>query len=110
MLRRTDKIHRPATSLPAHAPGLRSVAVSLAILLITALPASAQIAMSGSVLAGGGGRSASPGNCLRIDATLGQALAGTLSGGVFAITGGYWAKVDGRSRDSLFNTGFEGCQ
>jgi hypothetical protein len=79
------------------------------ISLLAALPASAQIMMSGSVLAGGGGRSTSAGGCLQINATLGQPLAGAISGGTFAITTGYWAMVDSRSRDSLFNTGFEEC-
>jgi hypothetical protein len=109
MHRRTEAIHRPETALPAHVPGLRPVAVSLAILLITSLPASAQLAMSAFAIAGGGGRSSSAGHCLRIEATLGQALAGTASAGAFTITSGYWAGIDSRSRDSLFNTGFEEC-
>jgi hypothetical protein len=81
----------------------------MAILLLATLPASAQIAISGSVLAGGGGRSESAGHCFRVDGTLGQPVAGAISAGTFAITAGYWARVDGQGRDSLFNTGFEEC-
>lgn len=80
------------------------------LLVLMALPASAQIALSGSVTAGGGGHARSAGGCLAIDGTLGESMAGSASGGGFALTSGYWARIDPHSRDSLFNAGFEECQ
>jgi hypothetical protein len=60
-----------------------------------------------SVIAGGGGRSASGGNCFRLDATLAQPLASVASGGVFIVTSGF---LPGRGdNESIFNYGFEVC-
>lgn len=79
------------------------------VLALIAWPAMAQITPGPDAIAGGGGRSASAGGCLVLDGTLGQAVAGSASAGNFAVTSGYWAGHDSSSRDSLFNSGFEGC-
>ena len=80
-----------------------------ALLLCSAIPASAQFELGGSVFAGGGGHSESAGHCLRLDATLGEASVGTASGGAFTISAGYAARFDPANRDALFDTGFEDC-
>jgi hypothetical protein len=75
-------------------------------LSITAIHAVAQT-LTSSVIAAGGGTSASAGGCLKLNATLGQPAPGPSSGGTFALNAGYWA---GRGdRDSLFHQGFEVC-
>lgn len=79
-------------------------------LLFVAIPALGQITLEAQVLGGGGGRSTSAGGCIVLDATFGQGAAGVTSSGNFSILAGYWARVDNASRDSLFNSGFEGCQ
>lgn len=87
----------------------RSVS-SLMLVVLTALPASAQVSLSGSVIAGGGGHGESAGGCLVLAGTLGEPTAGATSGGVFALTSGYWAQIDPSGRDKLFHDGFEECQ
>lgn len=80
------------------------------VLLGLALPALAQFALTGHVVAGGGGRSLSPAGCYRLDATLGEPAAGRQSGAGFAVEAGYWAGPGARRSDALFNHGFEECQ
>lgn len=87
----------------------RFVALTI-VFCLAALPAAAQISLSTSLIAGGGDRSSSAGGCFTLDGSLGESGAGTASGGNFVLSSGYWAGIDSRSRDSLFNTGFEGCQ
>ena len=79
-------------------------------LLVFAIPALAQITLDAQVVAGGGGTSTSAGGCIGLNATLGESVAGVASGGGFSVAAGYWARVQPGSRDSLFNSGFEGCQ
>lgn len=99
------------TPVPGIAARLaRRAAVVASMSLLATLPASAQFAIEHGVIAGGGATSASAGGCLSLDGTLGQALAGTMSGGTYAITSGYWTHIDMRSRDALFHSGFEACQ
>jgi hypothetical protein len=89
--------------------GRRIVAIAV-ISAAAAMPASAEFQVDASVIAGGGGRSESAGGCLGLDGTIGETLAGSVSGGAYAITAGHWAGFDTRSRDALFNAGFEECQ
>jgi hypothetical protein len=85
---------------------VKGVAVSVLAMLAIAMQASSQT-IQGSVVAGGGGRSTSSGNCLRLDATIAQPLAGTASGGVFTLTSGF---LPGRGdNESIFHHGFEVC-
>jgi len=102
----------PASHAPDAARGLRrrrarSVAAWLLLgVSVVAMQASSQT-LSGSVIAGGGGRSTSSGGCFRLDATIGQPLAGVANGGTFTIFSGF---LPGRAdRDSIFNYGFEVC-
>jgi hypothetical protein len=87
----------------------RIVAIAV-ISAIAAMPASAEFQVDASVVAGGGGHGESAGGCLRLDGTIGETLAGTVSGGAYAISAGHWAGFDTRSRDALFHAGFEECQ
>jgi hypothetical protein len=87
----------------------RIVAIAV-ISAAAAMPASAEFQVDASVVAGGGGRSESVGGCRRLDGTIAETLAGAVSGGAYAISAGHWAGFDTRSRDALFNTGFEECQ
>lgn len=87
----------------------RTVAIAV-ISAIAAMPASAEFQVDASVVAGGGGHGESAGGCLRLDGTIGEVLAGTVSGGAYAISAGHWAAFDTRSRDALFHAGFEECQ
>jgi hypothetical protein len=85
---------------------LSPLSMSTLVLLGLAMHASSQT-MEGSVIAGGGGRSASSGNCFRLDATIGQPLAGVASGGSFTLVSGF---LPGRGdTDSIFHHGFEVC-
>jgi hypothetical protein len=98
---------------PRHtAPGVRTrlLALALAALLLCAVPAMAQLSLTGQVIAGGGGHSESPGGCLVLDGTAGQAIAGSANGGAFALGSGYWAGAGSDAQDRIFHQGFEGCQ
>lgn len=103
----TDSSALPAAKFPRR--GIAWPVAGTIVLGLIVLPATAQITLGPDAIAGGGGRSASAGGCLVLDGTLGQAVAGSASAGNFAVTSGYWAGLDSSSRDSLFNTGFEGC-
>jgi hypothetical protein len=70
------------------------------------LHASAQ-SVTGWVIGSGGGSSVSAGGCLKMNATFGQPVAGSSSGGNFTLKTGYWA---GRGDpDSIFRNGLEVC-
>lgn len=58
----------------------------------------------------GGGSSASPGGCRRLEATFGEPVGGRSSGGAYSLTTGFQAGADTRSRDSIFRNGFQKCQ
>jgi hypothetical protein len=81
------------------------LALSLA-LAVAVGKAAAQI-VTASVIASGGGTSASQGGCFRLDATLGQPTAGASAGGTFILDAGF---LPGNGdQDSIFNQGFEEC-
>jgi hypothetical protein len=65
--------------------------------------------ISASLIAGGGGFSQSPGACLKLDSSIGQAIAGTSSGSNLELRSGYWPGQAGSPRDSVFNNSFEEC-
>jgi hypothetical protein len=65
--------------------------------------------ISSHVIAGGGGTSHSPGGCRVLESSIGEPAAGRASGSDFIVTAGYWAGPGGQRRDSLFDSGFEGC-
>lgn len=95
---------------PTRARGIRGLCAAITTGILVALPALAQFQIDGVVLPGGGGHSESVGHCFRLDATLGEASAGTSSGGSFVLTAGHAARFDPGTRDVLFDTGFEVCQ
>lgn len=109
MSNRIRDLRRIASRAAAHAQHRRRVATLVAWLLLAmpvAMPAGSQTLVA-SVIAGGGGRSASAGGCLRLDATVAQPLASVASGGNFIVISGFLA---GRAdRDSIFTYGFEVC-
>lgn len=82
----------------------------LILLLALALPVMAQVSLSGSVIAGGGGHAESPGRCLALDGTFGEAVAGSASGGSFSLISGFRAGDATVSSDTIFRQGFEDCQ
>jgi len=94
---------------PARELRFRQARILVLFLIAAVVPANAQIALDTHVIAGGGGHSVSAGGCLGLDGTLGQPVAGTASGGIYAIHSGFWAGAAAVRTDSLFNTGFEGC-
>jgi hypothetical protein len=61
----------------------------LALLLLAALPASAQYTIDWFTLDGGGGQSS--GGAYTLNGTIGQPDAGTSSGGAYTLHGGFWA-------------------
>lgn len=71
--------------------------------------ASAQLALDGHVVAGGGGRSLSPGACMVLDGTLGESASGHSAGGAYALDAGYWAQQTAVDTDHLFRSDFEVC-
>jgi hypothetical protein len=66
------------------------------VVLLAGVHAAGVFAVDWSSVDGGGDRSS--GGAYVIDGTIGQADAGTLSGGRFTVTGGYWAVALPRSR------------
>jgi hypothetical protein len=108
--------HRNARSIemnpavPARTRVVRSLCAGIATIVLVTLPALAQFQINGAVIVGGGGRSESPGHCLRLEATIAEPSAGTSSGGTFALTAGHAAQFDPGTRDILFDSGFEACQ
>ena len=58
------------------------------------------------VIAGGGSTDARSA-CFDLDATMGQAVAGTVQGGGYTLTSGFFA--DRAHGESLFRSGFESC-
>ena len=85
----------------------RTAAPVLALILGASATHAGSPTISDSIIAGGGGSSNSPGKCFKLDATLGQPMAGYSSGGAFAINVGFLA---GRGdRESIFHYGFEEC-
>ena len=103
--------HRRSSAQRTKAPTKsqwRSLATAACLSLFTILPASAQVGLGTAVIASGGS-SESAGACLKLHSAIGEPVAGNASGGAFNLTSGYWAGIDPRSRDDLFNTGFEEC-
>ena len=91
-------------------PGLPKRLIAIVIAGgIAAAHAGSAPSLSASVIAGGGGSSQTPGACLKLDATIGQGLAGTSSGANFELRSGYWAVLGSTGDDSLFNNDFEEC-
>ncbi len=85
---------------------MKGIAVLTLAMLGVAMQAGSQT-LEGSVIAGGGGRSASIGKCLRLDTIIAQPLAGVSSGGIFTLASGFLA---GRGdNESIFHHGFEVC-
>ena len=83
------------------------LALALALAVAVAVGKAAAQIVTASVIASGGGTSASPGQCFKLNATLGQPTAGTSAGGTFILDGGF---LPGNSdQDSIFNQGFEEC-
>lgn len=70
---------------------------ALILLLLLAVPASAQVGpqLTQSVVAGGGG--ASTAGTVRLDGTVGQGTAGTSSGGTFSLESGFPPSQDNRA-------------
>ncbi len=60
-------------------------------------------------IAPGGGRSASPGGCRQLSATIAEPVAGRASGGNFAVVAGFQAGLTSFARDAIFNDGFQEC-
>jgi hypothetical protein len=75
---------------------------------LAALAQAGGFAIDAAVIAGGGGRSASPGGCLAVLGTIGQDTVGTAAGAGYTVRSGFWAGAAGRS-DALFNHGFQEC-
>jgi hypothetical protein len=91
--------------------GLTTVMTRVRIVLFLALAMSASAAAApvivASVVVGGGGRNFSTGGCFRLDATVGQAAAGSSIGGTFILDAGF---LPGNGdQDSIFRHGFEVC-
>jgi hypothetical protein len=88
----------------------------VAIFLLACLATLCGVADAGSVqltaqaIATGGGRSASPGGCRRLEATIGEPVAGRASGGSFVVIAGFQGRVGALPRDSIFHDGFQECQ
>ena len=66
-----------------------TLALSFVVLVATASSASAQLSISWFTIDGGGGTSA--GGAFTLSGTIGQPDAGVLTGGTFAVNGGFWA-------------------
>jgi len=89
-----------------HAAVMRLRIALLSTLAISASGVAAPV-ITASTIVGGGGRSLSPGQCFRLDATLGQPTAGSSMGGNFILDAGF---LPGNGdRDSIFHHGFEEC-
>lgn len=63
--------------------------IILSLLLLAAIPASAQYAIDWFTLDGGGGQSS--GGAYTLNGTIGQPDAGTSSGGNYTLHGGFWS-------------------
>lgn len=93
----------------SHRRRLRTVLIAT-LLGLSTFCASAQVLIDGHVIAGGGGTSRSAGGCLILDGTMGEPATGHASGGNFSIAAGFWASIGSGERETVFNSGFEGCQ
>lgn len=96
---------RPGRPCRRFSAGLLAVAISA----ITLAQAGSTVTISTSLIAGGGGFSQSPGACLKLDSSIGQAVAGTASGSNFELRSGYWPGQAGSQGDFLFTNSFEEC-
>lgn len=67
-------------------------------------------ALRGAVIAGGGGSSRSPQDCLALDGTVAEAAAGTSGAGEFALSAGFWGGAGRVRRDPVFRDLFEECR
>lgn len=95
----------PASARRTRLPGL----AGLAGLVLAALAQAGGFAIDASVIAGGGGTSASAGGCLVVQASIGQDTVGSASVGALTLRSGFWPAVAGHATDSLFNSGFQEC-
>lgn len=68
-----------------------TVAGSIVVSALAVGVATAQLEIARSTVDGGGGRST--GGTLELSGTIGQPDAGTLTGGAFELTGGFWIRV-----------------
>lgn len=92
-----------------HYPGIGfAVAIAAAVAGGAAYAGGLQIVAHAIVP--GGGNSASPGGCRRLEATFGEAVAGRASGGSYTVTAGFQANPSTHPRDSIFRNGFQECQ
>ncbi|MGA9423100.1 MAG: hypothetical protein WBW61_12105 [Rhodanobacteraceae bacterium] len=91
-------------------PDLLAALAAAVVCALFFAQASAQMAIDGHVIAGGGGSSTSPGGCLHLDATIGEPVTGNSSAAGWVLDAGYWAGIGAGKRNSLFNSGFEECQ
>jgi hypothetical protein len=99
-----DMQFKPIDRFRGTRTGLR--VVLFLCLLVSAYGAAAPV-ITASAIVGGGGRSVSPGQCFTLDATVGQATAGSSMGGSFILDAGFLA--GNGDHDSIFNHGFEEC-
>lgn len=60
-------------------------------LALAGMPALAQFDLSWNTIDGGGSMFTTSGGTFNLDGTIGQPDAGTMSGGTFTLTGGFWA-------------------
>lgn len=88
----------------------RRLTALLIVLLALALPVMAQVSLTAQVIASGGGHAESPGRCLELDGTFGEAVAGSASGGSFTLLSGFRTGDSVGSSDSIFRQGFEECR
>ncbi|MBA8886628.1 hypothetical protein FHW12_000819 [Dokdonella fugitiva] len=96
-------------TLPAHRRRRACVALALLALLASCGVAAAHQLVAHAI-AGGGGISHSPGGCRTLEGSIGETAAGVSANAGYTLRAGYWAGAGSAQRDSVFRTGFEGCQ
>jgi len=85
-----------------------TLTVGLVFVLIATANA-AGFALEASLISAGVPHSQSAGNCLAVDASIGQFNAGQSAGGPFSMRAGFWPAISNRRSDELFHNGFQEC-
>jgi hypothetical protein len=82
---------RRRCALPAHSKTWRSIVASLVFLAAAIIASAQQYSIGWSKIAGGGGTSTNA--QYSVSGTIGQPDAGSMSGGNYTLTGGFWGVI-----------------
>jgi hypothetical protein len=97
----------PCKSIDVFCGTRARVQLTLSLLLAISAHGAAAPVITASIVAGGGGRSVSTGQCFTLDATVGEPTAGSSMGGSFILDAGF---LPGNGeQESIFHYGFEAC-